>query len=198
MAPKCKGWRKTPSFGGRLFRKNTCYAFSVPKIVCISLPGGFHPSGTSMSQTRGACTKGAACLTIWCLPIWTLFGKGMTRARFRKKNNKLNSLWPKTACLGPSFWPKNPPENVYVGPSFAFFPRNEAHELFPGAPKWGAPKPLVLQRFLKAAPKHRGDSSAPKLRGLGLQGGSTNQKLLAVFRWFLQQILACCLQFLHQ
>ena len=30
-----------------------------------------------------------------------------------------------------------PPEKVYVGPFFASFPRNEAHNLFSGATKWG-------------------------------------------------------------
>ena len=31
------------------------------------------------------------------------------------------------------FDPENPPAKVYVGP---FFPGNEAHKSFPGAPTW--------------------------------------------------------------
>ena len=36
------------------------------------------------------------------------------------------------AILGPPFDPKNPPENVHVGPLL-----REAHKLFSGGPKWG-------------------------------------------------------------
>ena len=66
------------------------------------------------------------------LAFWATFGAGdslinlvrccLSNLRAGKKN-KLKPL-PKMALLGPRFWPKNPPEKVYVGPFFAFFPRN--------------------------------------------------------------------------
>ena len=57
------------------------------------------------------------------------------------KNNKLNFPWLKMAHLGPPFYPKIPPQIVYVGSFSAesrFFPGNEAHHFI-----WG---PKVVLR----------------------------------------------------
>ena len=54
------------------------------------------------------------------------------------KNNKLNFLWPKMACLGPFFLtPKSTPKKFMWVPFLGPFPGNEAHKLFSGGPKWG-------------------------------------------------------------
>ena len=63
--------------------------------------------------------------------------------RGKRKNNKLNFLWPKMARLGPRFQPQNPHEKVYVGPFFVSFPTKWGTLTFFWGPKiwdlaWGA------------------------------------------------------------
>ena len=54
-----------------------------------------------------------------------------------RRNNKLNFLWPKIAPFETAFLTPNCPQNVYVGPLFAFFPRMRPDNFFFWGPKWG-------------------------------------------------------------
>ena len=72
--------------------------------------------------------RATECLSFSCF---------LRAGKSKKKNNKLNFLWPIHAPLGPLFDPKNPPENVCVGPFLRPFPGNEAHKLFFWGPKLG-------------------------------------------------------------
>ena len=54
----------------------------------------------------------------------------------RKTNNKLKVWWPKMACLGPPFWPRNFSRKKFMWVHFwRCFPGNEAHKLFSGGPE---------------------------------------------------------------
>ena len=67
----------------------------------------------------------------------TLFWK-VTPNKGRKKNNKLNFLWPKMARLGPQLWPPKSPRKKFMWVfCLRSFPGNEAHKLFSGGPKSG-------------------------------------------------------------
>ena len=58
-----------------------------------------------------------------------------------RKNNKLNLLWHKLSL-------QNPPEKVYVCPSFASFPRHIFFLGFPNVRVSGGGKRLLLKKFM--------------------------------------------------
>ena len=73
----------------------------------------------------------------------------LSRIKGSRKNNKLNSMWPKMARLGPPFWPQNSPEKFVWAPFLRHLPGNSTWTLL-GASNvafWMGGKKFMLKKW---------------------------------------------------